>query len=258
MYAERRDGVEQAPVTTDGRSARAERTRQAVIEAHIALIRAGELKPTGAQVASRAGVSLRSLWGHFGDLETLFAATGAELMRRQDDAYEPIDPSLPLEERIDAYCRQRAELLEFIAPFARSSEIRAPFSRELQRNRLRYLERARYEIRALFGDRFEGVDDTVRVHVENLLGVSTTWPMWVSLRDVLRLSVPEAIEVMKRSVTALLAEASAAARSQPGTRVEQPPASGNATGSQEAASPPTVPIPRVGPAAAPREQFVPV
>ncbi|MGU3584244.1 TetR/AcrR family transcriptional regulator [Rhodococcus sp. C26F] len=220
MYAERRDG-EKPSVTTDGRSARAERTRQAVIEAHIALIRAGELKPTGAQIASRAGVSLRSLWGHFGDLETLFAATGAELMRRQDDAYEPIDPSLPLDDRIDAYCRQRAEMLEYIAPFARSSEIRAPFSRELQRNRVRYLDRARYEIRALFSDQFEGVDGTVRTHIENLLGVSTTWPTWVSLRDVLRLPVPEAVEVMKRSVSALLAEASGAGRQQAVARAAQ-------------------------------------
>lgn len=97
------------PISIDGRSARAERTRQAVIDAHIALIRDGELKPTGAQIAERARVSLRSLWGHFGDLETLFSATGAELMRRQDDAHEPVDPSLPLAERIDRYCRQRAE-----------------------------------------------------------------------------------------------------------------------------------------------------
>ncbi|WP_455901113.1 TetR/AcrR family transcriptional regulator [Rhodococcus gordoniae] len=220
MYAERKGG-EKPSVTTDGRSARAERTRQAVIEAHIALIRAGELKPTGAQIASRAGVSLRSLWGHFGDLETLFAATGAELMRRQDDAYEPIDPALPLDERIDAYCRQRAELLEYIAPFARSSEIRAPFSRELQRNRMRYLDRARYEIRALFADQLEGVDDAVRADIENLLGVSTTWPTWVSLRDVLRLSVPEAVEVMKRAVSALLMEASGAARQQTVARAAQ-------------------------------------
>lgn len=207
MYAHDIDTGVTPPVPVDGRSARAERTRRAVIEAHIALIRAGELKPTGAQIASRAGVSLRSLWGHFGDLETLFAATGAELLRRQDDAYEPVDPSLPLPDRIDAYCRQRAELLEFIAPFARSSEIRAPFSRELQRNRLRYFERAAGEAQVLFAREFEGVGSDVRRQIESSLAIATTWPMWVSLRDVLRLPVPDAVEVMKRSVSALVAEA---------------------------------------------------
>lgn len=196
----------------DGRSARAERTRQAVIEAHLALIRGGELKPTGAQIAARAGVSLRSLWGHFGDLEKLFEATGAELLRRQDDAYEPIDPSLPLAVRIDAYCRQRAEMLEYIAPFARSSEVRAPFSRELQHNRLRYFERAAFEARVLFAREFDGVGSELRCQIESSLAIATTWPMWVSLRDVLRLPVPDAVEVMKRAVKALIAEAMAARR----------------------------------------------
>lgn len=195
----------------DGRSARAERTRRAVIDAHIALIRAGELKPTGAQIASRAGVSLRSLWGHFGDLETLFSETGAELLRRQDDADEPVDPTLPLDERIDSYCRMRAEALEFIAPFARSSEIRAPFSRELQRNRMRYFDRAAVDAQILFAREFDGLDEAVRNQIVQSMAIATTWPMWVSLRDVLRLPVPEAIEVMKRTVSALVSEARAAA-----------------------------------------------
>lgn len=207
MYACQVEAGQQVPALVDGRSARAERTRRAVIEAHIALIRGGELKPTGAQIAQRAGVSLRSLWGHFGDLETLFAATGAELYRRLMDAYEPVDPALSLDERLDAYCRLRAEMLEYIAPFARSSEIRAPFSRELQHNRLRYLERAKFEIRALFCTELDGLDSAVCRQIENSIGIATTWPMWVSLRDVLRLSVPESVEVMKRAVGALLQEA---------------------------------------------------
>lgn len=203
-------GARATPIVVDGRSARAERTRQAVIEAHITLIRAGELKPTGAQIAARAGVSLRSLWGHFGDLETLFAATGAELARRQDDAHEPIDADLPLDERIDRFCGQRAEALEYIAPFARSSELRAPFSRELQRNRMRYLERAFAEIDALFARELADLDEIARGQIMQSLAVVCTWPMWVSLRDVLHLSVGDAVGVMKRAVAALLREAVAA------------------------------------------------
>ncbi|UYP18568.1 TetR/AcrR family transcriptional regulator [Rhodococcus sp. Z13] len=202
-------------MTTDGRTARAERTRRAVIEAHVDLIRRGELKPTGAQIAAKAGVSLRSLWGHFGDLETLFEATGTELMRRLDDAYEPVDPALPLDERIDAYCRQRAELLEYIAPFARASSLRAPFSPALQRIRLRHIERAKEDTMDLFADCFEGVDPAVRRQAENAIGVATAWPMWMSLRDVLRLSVPESVEVVKRAVAALLSEVSSTAPTRP-------------------------------------------
>ncbi|MDV2478438.1 TetR/AcrR family transcriptional regulator [Rhodococcus zopfii] len=188
----------------DGRVARAERTRRAVVEAHISLISAGELTPTGAQIADRAGVSLRSLWGNFNDLETLFAATGAEVMRRQDTMIASIDADLPLDERLEEYCRQRARILEFIAPFARSSEIRAPFSRELQRNRVRYLHGVRSEIEALFAGELTGLDVADRREVLQALGITVTWPTWVSLRDVMRLSIPEATAVMTRMVAALL------------------------------------------------------
>ncbi|MGV9744449.1 TetR/AcrR family transcriptional regulator [Rhodococcus zopfii] len=184
--------------------ARAERTRRAVVEAHISLISAGELTPTGAQIADRAGVSLRSLWGNFNDLETLFAATGAEVMRRQDAMIASIDADLPLDERLEEYCRQRARILEFIAPFARSSEIRAPFSRELQRNRVRYLHRVRSEIEALFARELTGLDVADRREVLQALGITVTWPTWVSLRDVMRLPIPEATAVMTRMVAALL------------------------------------------------------
>lgn len=87
----------------DGRTARAERTRRAVIEAHIVLLRAGMLKPTGAQVAEQAGVSLRALWVNFSDLDNLMAFTGAEMLRRQDELFEPVPTHLPLAERIDRF-----------------------------------------------------------------------------------------------------------------------------------------------------------
>jgi len=194
-------------IAGDGRSARGERTRRAVIDAHISLIQSGELKPTGAQVAARAGVSLRSLWGHFGDLETLFAATGSEIMRRQGEAHVPVDPDLPFDDRIERFCRQRAERLEFVAPFARSSEIRAPFSRELQRYRFRYFESAVTEAEILFSRELAGLDDGARSEILQSVGVCTTWPMWVSLRDVLHLQVPAATAVMTRAVSALLRDA---------------------------------------------------
>jgi TetR/AcrR family transcriptional regulator, regulator of autoinduction and epiphytic fitness len=49
----------------DGRVARAERSRRAIVAAHLALIDEGDLRPTGERIAERAGVSLRSLWTNF-------------------------------------------------------------------------------------------------------------------------------------------------------------------------------------------------
>ena len=68
----------------DRRTARAERTRAAIIDAHIGLLAEGVLQPTGREIASRAGVSSRSLWVHLTDLEELFTATAAETLARQE------------------------------------------------------------------------------------------------------------------------------------------------------------------------------
>src|SRR3954470_18279608 len=54
--------------TVDGRTARATRTREAVVSAVLDLVNEGNPKPTAREIADRAGVSLRSVYVHFDDL----------------------------------------------------------------------------------------------------------------------------------------------------------------------------------------------
>src|SRR5215210_6885295 len=58
----------------DGRTARAERTRAALAEALLSLLEEGDLRPTAASIAARAGVSERTLFQHFPEREALFHA----------------------------------------------------------------------------------------------------------------------------------------------------------------------------------------
>ena len=82
-------------VRVDGRTARAQRTRAAIVDAHLALLAAGDLKPTGERIAEAAGVSLRTLWTSFKDMETLFGAVGHRLTEMQRAEFRPVDPALP-------------------------------------------------------------------------------------------------------------------------------------------------------------------
>src|ERR687896_868507 len=106
--------VEAATGQRDGRTVRAERTRQARVDALLALLDAGELSPTAAQIAGRAGVSERSLFQHFPDREALFEAVARQQYERVMPTLQPVDASLPLDERIDQFTRQRARLYEMI------------------------------------------------------------------------------------------------------------------------------------------------
>lgn len=64
------------PIRMDGRRLRSERTKQLIIEGYLDLIRANPSvpMPTAAEIAARAGYSVRSIFERFPDLHTLRVA----------------------------------------------------------------------------------------------------------------------------------------------------------------------------------------
>ena len=186
----------------DGRSARSERTRRAIVAAHLALIDEGDLKPTGERIAERAGVSLRTLWTNFKDMETLFAASGELVEERQDTMYRRIEPELPLAERVEEFCSHRVEVLEMLAPAARASSLREPFSAQLRINRARNIARARRQIEEVFETELASAAE--RDQLVNAITVASTWSSWSMMRDALQMPIDDAKAIMRRTVAALL------------------------------------------------------
>jgi TetR/AcrR family transcriptional regulator of autoinduction and epiphytic fitness len=187
---------------TDGRIARGERTREAIVAAHTALLRDGVLKPTAKAIAERAGVSLRTVWLNFKDLEALFAETTAYWQDADLELREDIDPTLPLDERIDRFCAQRARRLEHLAPAARSAALGEPFSAALARSRHVHVERVETDLVAVFGPELDTATD--RDVLAKAMFVAASWPTWSSLRDDWELGVDEAAAVMRHTLGALL------------------------------------------------------
>lgn len=56
---------------TDGRHRRAQANREAIVDALVSLYADGHVDPSAAQIAERAGVSERSLFRHFDDIDDL-------------------------------------------------------------------------------------------------------------------------------------------------------------------------------------------
>ena len=187
----------------DGRSARSERTRRAIVAAHLQLLEEGDLKPTGERIAERAGVSLRTLWTNFKDMETLFAATGELVKERQDAMYRRIEPELGLADRVEEFCTQRVEVLEMLAPSARASQLREPFSAQLRINRARNIARVRRQIEEVFDTELASAGGG-RDELVNALTVACTWSAWSMMRDELTMPIDVAKSVMRRTVSALL------------------------------------------------------
>jgi TetR/AcrR family transcriptional regulator, regulator of autoinduction and epiphytic fitness len=200
-----------SPARTDGRTARSQRTRRAIVDALLALTAEGDLKASPERIVARAGVSLRTLWTSFKDLEGLYAAASDRLIQLQEEQHRPISPDAPLPDRVAAFCEQRGRMLEIVAPAARAAALRLPYSAQLRSNRAVHTARARDEIRAVFGAELAAVGGPAdsaavggREELERALLVNTTWSAWSILRDDLGLDVTAATAVMARTVTALL------------------------------------------------------
>ena len=188
----------------DGRSARAQRTRRAILDALLDLVEEGEVKPPAPRIAQRAGVSLRSIYQHFEDLEALFAAAHARYTERLlADVVSELPVEGTFEERLDAFVEQRARVLEYITPARRAAALQEPFSEQLQQARDRVLQVARAEVAKLFKQELAHLDEAERADVLNATDMVSTWSAWDTLRTQ-GLSVEDARRVMRLAMAALL------------------------------------------------------
>src|SRR5450759_1329499 len=94
--------------TLAGRTARSARRRDAVVRALLALISEGDLRPTAGRIAERAGISLRSVYVHFDDLDDLFLAAAREQRGGVFALNRELPASGPFEIRLAAFVEQRA------------------------------------------------------------------------------------------------------------------------------------------------------
>lgn len=111
---------------SDGRKLRRARNRQNVIIALLDLVRSGELNPSVADIAERAGVSHRSVFRYFDDLGDLVrAAIDFEIARCIHLADIPDTGVGPLNRRIESWVESRIRLLSATYQLGRVARYRA-------------------------------------------------------------------------------------------------------------------------------------
>ena len=98
-------------IAVDGRSARRERNRREIVDALLEMIREGSIDASAAEVAARAGLSERSLFRYFDDVNDLYSEVCAV-------QYSRIQPSAVIAgfahgttaEKVAAFVEQRIAL----------------------------------------------------------------------------------------------------------------------------------------------------
>ncbi len=210
--AEAGSGRKLGPVQTgakgsrDGRTVRAERTRQALVEALHDLLGEGELRPTAERIAGRAGVSERSVFQHFPDREVLLEAVARQQYEQIVRELDPVDASLPLPERIDAFVAERTRMLEQITPVRRAavlieheSDVVAGWLTTARRG-------AATEVERVFRRELETLERGERAVLLAALVSACAWPAWEGYRAHQGLGAERARAAMRATVAALLGE----------------------------------------------------
>lgn len=194
-------------VREDGRHARRDRNKYAVVDAYLALVREGNPRPSVAEVADRSGVSHRSVFRYFADKDQLArTAIERQVAFAMPLASLTVSPDAPLDERIDRFVARRLELFEAIGPVARLSRSLAAaqpvIDAELTATRTFF----RSQVRHLFKRELEARPESERTHLLAALDVVASFEVSDLLRRDHDLSVEATAATWRWTLTRLLAD----------------------------------------------------
>ena len=194
------------PEQRDGRTVRAARTRQALVDALLGLLDEGQMTPTAAAIAARAGVSERSVFQHFPDREALFEAVAREQYDRVMPTLRPIDSSLPLPERIEQFVRQRARVYELVGGVRRAAQLIEHESSAVAGWLATARQATAAEAERVFRRELDAVAADEREPLRAALVAHCSWSAWESWRTHQRLSVQRARAALAAGIAALVAQ----------------------------------------------------
>ncbi|MGH9228578.1 MAG: TetR/AcrR family transcriptional regulator [Acidimicrobiales bacterium] len=187
----------------DGRASRATRTRMAVVDALLALNEKGNLRPTAREIAAEAGVSLRSIYVHFDDVESLLVAAAVRHGEHLISLARPVPTEGPVERRVAALIANRRRIYEAGSGVRRAALAQEPFSPALQRA----LEAGRKAGRAEIDSVFDAEIAAAGVHggrLRQALALTTGSASWDVMRRYQKMSADEAEAQLRTLVLALI------------------------------------------------------
>jgi AcrR family transcriptional regulator len=188
----------------DGRAARSQRSRLAIIDALIALLQEGNVQPKIEDIAARAGVASRTVFGHYPDREALFAAVSSYREAHLEALMGAIDHDAPLAQRIADVVAQRARVFEWIASVRRAALLMEPFSESVHASLEGFRAAKRAELQRVFAAEIAARDATERDALVAALGAAGSWSHWDALRTQQQLDVEAASAALALELRALL------------------------------------------------------
>ena len=189
---------------SDGRLRRSARTRKALIEAYLDLLRENQQPPTAPEIAKRAGCSVRSVFERFSDLLTLSLAV-ADYAYEQAMAQAAV-PNLDadLHTRLKSQVETRAAICEQWLPLWRALLRYQSASDELaiRIKRIRTAMVSRLEL--VYRPELSTLSESERSQLLTALDILTDFESWGRLREGHGLSIEAARDVWINAIEHML------------------------------------------------------
>ena len=183
----------------DGRKQRSERSRQAIVDAMLDIIMGGRMEPSAAEVAEKAGVSARTVFRHFEEMDSLYS----EMTERLEAEIMPIIQQPFTGEgwraQLDQLLERRAMIYERIMPVKIAASIRRFSSDYLMLYYERFVHLERTGLEGVLPDTIRK-DATRFSAIEMCAGFQT----WRRLRQDQGLSTDQAADVVRLTISRLV------------------------------------------------------
>lgn len=193
------------PTKIDGRRLRSERTKQLIIEAYLALAQDMSPRvPTAAEIANKAGYSVRSVFERFPDIRALQVAAVDYSLAQMSALAPPWGADGDRQTRIEAHVKTRGQTCETWLPLWRSLIVNQGDSPELKARIRLARDRVTARMELMFAPELALMSQVERRQILIALEALTDVESWARMRELFDLSVDEACLVWTQTINRLL------------------------------------------------------
>ena len=188
----------------DGRRLRSERTRQAIIDAYLALLGESSRMPTATAIAEKSGCSVRSIFERFPDLLAVRVAATDHALSLGSSQAAPRDLDGDRHTRVKSQVETRGRTCERWLPLWRALNANQGDSDELK-SRIQFVHLAigkRLEL--MYAQELSTLPEDERKRRVIALQALTDFESWGRMRELYGLSVEDSCAVWIRSIDRLL------------------------------------------------------
>ncbi len=187
------------PEAVDGRTARREKSRQQIIDAMVELVTDGKHDPTAENVARIAGVTMRTVFRHFEDMDSLYREIIVDIETQTEALRVPFDPDRDWKPQFDELVLRRTGIFEKLMSQILWTQSSRYKSEVVDTDVQKYAKRMRQSLRRTLPGHFVA-DVEAFSAVEAMLSSE----IWIRLRRDQRLSVKRATGVIQKATAAIL------------------------------------------------------